>query len=48
MDEATIANDAVGSAGVAACAAAAAAESEVEALESTPFDRAATKKRLEA
>ena len=24
-----------------------AAESEVEALESTPFDRAATKKRLE-
>ena len=45
MDEATIANGAAGSAGAAAAAA---AESEVEALESTPFDRAATKKRLEA
>ena len=49
MDEATPANGATGFAGAAADAAAA-AESEVEALEATPFDRAAIglKKRLEA
>ena len=42
MDEATPANGATGS------VAAAAAESEVQALKSTPFDREAPKKRLEA
>ena len=45
MDEATIANGAAGFAGAAATVA---GESEVEALESTPLDRAATKKRQEA
>ena len=45
MDEATPAN---GATGAAAAAADAAAEPEVEALEATPFDRAATKKRIEA
>lgn len=47
MDEATIANGAAGFEGAAA-AATVAGESEVEALESTPLDRAATKKRQEA
>lgn len=41
-DEGTPANGITGSAGSAA-----APEPEVETLESTPFDRAATKKRLE-
>ena len=47
MDEATPANDNTGSASTAA-AAADDDESEVGALGSTPFDSAATKKRLEA
>ena len=46
MDEATPANDNTGSASTAA--AADDDESEVGALGSTPFDSAATKKRLEA